>query len=194
MKIFEPLFEKAMQWSRHRHAPVYLGGLSFVESCVLPFPPPDVMLAPMSLANPSRAWRFALITTISSVLGGLLGYAIGVYFFQLIEPLLHDYGYWERYEYAVSFFKQWGPWAVFIAGFSPIPYKIFTISAGALSMALLPFMLASLVGRGARFFLVAGLMYWGGEAMERKLKQYVDWLGWGVVIAAIIAYSVYRFI
>lgn len=194
MKIFEPLFEKAMQWSRHRHAPVYLGGLSFVESCVLPFPPPDVMLAPMSLANPSRAWRFALITTISSVLGGLLGYVIGIYFFQLIEPLLHDYGYWERYEHAVSFFKQWGPWAVFIAGFSPIPYKIFTISAGALSMALLPFLLASLVGRGARFFLVAGLMYWGGEAMERKLKQYVDWLGWAVVIAAIIAYSVYRFI
>ena len=194
MKIFEPLFDKAMQWSRHRYAPVYLGGLSFVESCVLPFPPPDVMLAPMALANPTRAWRFALITTISSVLGGLLGYVIGVYFFQFIEPLLHEYGYWQRYEVAVDVFKEWGPWAVFIAGFSPIPYKIFTISAGALGMALLPFMLASIVGRGARFFLVAGLMYWGGKKMERKLKQYIDWLGWGVVIAAIIAYLVYQFI
>mgnify|MGYP000193373533 CR=1 FL=1 len=194
MKIFEPLFEKAMQWSRHRYAPVYLGALSFVESCVLPFPPPDVMLAPMALANPVRAWRFALITTISSVLGGLLGYVIGVYFFQLIEPLLHEYGYWQRYEVAVDVFRQWGPWVVFVAGFSPIPYKIFTISAGALSMALLPFMLASLVGRGARFFLVASLMYWGGEKLERKLRQYIDWLGWGVVIAAIIAYLVYQFI
>jgi len=194
MKIFEPLFEKAMQWSRHRHAPVYLGGLSFVESCVLPFPPPDVMLAPMSLAKPNRAWYFALLTTITSVLGGLLGYVIGVYFFQLIEPLLHQYGYWERYQMAVEVFSEWGPWAVFVAGFSPIPYKIFTISAGALNMALVPFMLASLVGRGARFFLVAGLMCWGGEKMERKLKQYVDRLGWGLVVIVIIAYLTYRFV
>ena len=183
-----------MKWSRHKHAPIYLGGLSFAESCVLPFPPPDVMLAPMSLANPQRAWHFALLTTITSVLGGLLGYVIGVYFFQLIEPLLHQYGYWDRYELAVEFFKEWGPWAVFIAGFSPIPYKIFTISAGALSMAILPFVLASLIGRGARFFLVAGLMCWGGEQMEHKLKQYVDRLGWAVVVLGVIAYLVYRFI
>jgi membrane protein YqaA with SNARE-associated domain len=186
------MFVKAMQWSRHKHAPIYLGGLSFAESCVLPFPPPDVMLAPMSLANPGRAWHFAFLTTLTSVLGGLLGYLIGVYFFQLIEPLLHEYGYWERYLLAVEFFKTWGPWAVFIAGFSPIPYKIFTISAGALSMALLPFVVASLIGRGARFFLVAGLMCWGGEPMEQKLKQYVDRLGWAVVGIGVIAYLLYR--
>ena len=188
------MFEKAMRWSRHRHATYYLSGLSFAESCVLPFPPPDVMLAPMSLALPSKAWRFAFITTITSVLGGLLGYAIGIYFFNLIEPLLHDYGYWERYENAVAIFKEWGPWAVFIAGFSPIPYKVFTISAGALSMALLPFVLASLVGRGLRFFLVAGLMYWGGEQMEHRLKQYVDRIGWAVVVIAIVAYVIYKVI
>jgi membrane protein DedA with SNARE-associated domain len=81
---------------------------------------------------------------------------------------------------------------VFIAGFSPIPYKIFTISAGALSMALLPFVVASLIGRGARFFLVAGLMCWGGEPMEQKLKQYVDRLGWAVVGIGVIAYLLYR--
>jgi len=183
-----------MLWSRHRYAPVYLGGLSFAESCVLPFPPPDVMLAPMSLAKPSKAWFFAAMTTFLSVLGGLVGYLIGATFFSVLEPLLHEYGYWEKYLVAVDAFKQYGPWAVFIAGFSPIPYKIFTISAGALNMALLPFVLASFIGRGARFFLVAGLMRWGGEKMEHKLKQYVDWLGWLVVVGVVIGIVVYKFV
>ncbi len=192
MKIFQPMFDKAMRWSRHRHAPLYLGGLSFAESCVLPFPPPDVMLAPMSLAKPSKAWFFAAMTTLLSVLGGLVGYLIGALFFSALEPMLHEYGYWDKYLIAVDAFKLYGPWAVFIAGFSPIPYKIFTLSAGALSMALLPFVLASLVGRGARFFLVAGLMRWGGEKMEHKLKQYVDWLGWLVVAGVVIGIIVYK--
>lgn len=183
-----------MRWSRHRHAAYYLGGLSFVESCVLPFPPPDVMLAPMSLAKPARAWRYALLTTVMSVLGGLLGYAIGVFAFELIEPWLHKYGYWPVYQEAVVKFNEWGPWAVFVAGFSPIPYKIFTIGAGALNMLLLPFILASFIGRGARFFLVAGLMYWGGAAMEDKLRQYVDRLGWLIVGLTILAFVVYKLV
>jgi membrane protein YqaA with SNARE-associated domain len=192
MALFSNLFDRVMGWSRHRHAPYYLCGLSFAESCVLPFPPPDVMLAPMSLANPARAWRYAALTTLMSVLGGLMGYAIGWFAFELIEPLLHQYGYWDKYQIAVKWFADWGPWAVFIAGFSPIPYKIFTISAGALNMSLLPFVLASLIGRGARFFLVAGLMYWGGETMEKKLRQYVDQLGWAVIIIALIVFIVYK--
>ncbi|HET19910.1 MAG TPA: DedA family protein, partial [Chromatiales bacterium] len=161
MKIFSALYTRVMHWARHRHAQYYLGGLSFAESCVLPFPPPDVMLAPMSLAQPHRAWWYASLTTVSSVLGGLLGYLIGMFLFELIEPLLHTHGYWDRYQTAVAYFNEWGAWAVFVAGFSPIPYKVFTISAGALHMSLLPFVLASLLGRGARFFLVAGLMCWG---------------------------------
>jgi membrane protein YqaA with SNARE-associated domain len=192
MKIFSKFFDRVMGWSRHRHAPYYLSALSIAESCVLPFPPPDVMLAPMSLAKPTHAWRYALLTTIMSVIGGLIGYAIGWFAFELIEPLLHQYGYWERYQVAVSWFNDWGVWAVFIAGFSPIPYKVFTISAGALNMLLLPFVIASMVGRGARFFLVAGLMYWGGEAMENKLRQYVDQLGWAVIIIALIAFIIYK--
>jgi len=194
MKIFQFMFDKAMRWSRHPHAPWYLGGLSFVESCVLPFPPPDVMLAPMALAKPAKAWFFAGMTTLLSVLGGLLGYLIGATLFTALEPMLHEYGYWDKYLIAVDAFKQYGPWAVFIAGFSPIPYKIFTISAGALSMALLPFVLASFVGRGARFFLVAGLMRWGGENMEHKLKKYVDWLGWLMVAGVIIGVIVYKIV
>lgn len=192
MRIFSAIYNRVMQWSRHRHAQYYLGGLSFVESCVLPFPPPDVMLAPMSLARPRCAWWYALLTTVASVLGGLLGYLIGVFFFELIEPYLHSHGYWDKYQMAVAYFDEWGAWAVFIAGFSPIPYKVFTISAGALHMSLLPFVLASLLGRGARFFLVAGLMRWGGARMEHKLRQYVDVLGWLVVLAAVILYFVLR--
>ena len=184
MKLFSPLYARVMQWSRHRHAERYLAGLSFAESSFFPIPP-DVMLAPMSLAKPGSAWRFATVTTVASVLGGLFGYLIGLFAFEMIEPLLHDMGYYEKFLKAQAWFDEWGFWAIFIAGFSPIPYKIFTISAGVISMAFLPFVVASLVGRGARFYLVAGLMAWGGEKMEKKLHQYVDLLGWLTVIAVV---------
>lgn len=186
MKLFSSLYARAMQWARHRHAPWYLGGLSFAESSFFPVPP-DVMLAPMSLANPKLAWRFALLTTLTSVLGGLLGYAIGTFAFELIEPWLRDSSYWDAYRTAVTWFEDWGFWAIFVAGFSPIPYKVFTIAAGALSMALLPFAVASLIGRGARFFLVAGLMAWGGPRMEAALHRHIERLGWATVILLALA-------
>ena len=190
MKLFSPLYRRAMQWARHRHAPWYLGGLSFVESSFFPIPP-DVMLAPMSLANPRRAWWFALLTTLASVAGGLLGYVIGMYAFDAIAPWLQQSKYWGSYEIAVSWFERWGFWAVFVAGFSPIPYKVFTIAAGVLGMALLPFTLASLIGRGARFFLVAGLMAWGGARMEAVLHRYIDRLGWATVALVAIGALIY---
>ena len=184
MRIFSSLYQRAMLWSRHRHAPWYLGAMSFAESSFFPVPP-DVMLAPMSLANPSKTWRFALLTTIASVAGGLFGYLIGYFAFDAIEPWLRESRYWLSYQAAVDWFGRWGFWAVFVASFSPIPYKVFTIAAGALSMALLLFTLASLIGRGTRFFLVAGLMAWGGARMEAVLSRYVDLLGW-VTVALIV--------
>lgn len=186
MKLFSPLYRLAMAWSRHRHASWYLGGLSFAESSFFPVPP-DVMLAPMCLANPRKAWFFALLTTLTSVAGGLLGYAVGAFAIDAILPWLQESRYWGAYETAVDWFERWGFWAVFIAGFSPIPYKVFTIAGGALSMALLPFTLASIVGRGLRFFLVAGLMAWGGARMEAFLNRYVDRLGWAVVAVVVVA-------
>ena len=187
MRFFSVLYDRVLSWSRHRHAPRYLAGLSFAESSFFPIPP-DVMLAPMALARPERAWFYAALTTITSVLGGLLGYLIGVFAFEMVEPLLHQAGYWEAYLRAGEWFGVWGFWAIFLAGFSPIPYKVFTISAGVVSMALLPFVLASLIGRGARFFLVAGLMRWGGARMEQTLRRYVDWLGWMLVLAILLAW------
>ncbi|MGL1834580.1 YqaA family protein [Rhodocyclaceae bacterium SMB388] len=186
MKIFSPLYQRAMQWARHRHAPWYLGGLSFAESSFFPIPP-DVMLAPMSLANPSRAWWFALITTVASVAGGVLGYFIGAFAFDLVEPVIRDGRYWDGYLTAREWFDAWGFWAILVAGFSPIPFKVFTIAAGAASMVLLPFVLASMLGRGSRFFLVAGLMALGGPRMEAMLNRYVDRLGWVTVILIVLA-------
>ncbi len=192
MRIFSPLYDRVLRWAGHRHAPWYLGALSFAESSFFPVPP-DVMLAPMALARPSHAWRYALLTTVTSVLGGLFGYAIGYFALEAVEGLLHDWGYWEKYLLVRAWFDRWGFWAVFVAGFSPIPYKLFTICAGALTMNLPLFVLASTIGRGARFFLVAGLIRAGGARMEQKLREYIDFIGWIVVLLCVVIFLIWRY-
>jgi len=189
--MFKKLYDKTIQLSRHRHASKYLAVLSFSEAAFFPIPP-DVMLAPMVLAQPNKAWYLALLTTIGSVLGGVLGYAIGFFAFDVIHPWLANSHYWSQYQLVEQWFNKWGFLAIFIAGFSPIPYKVFTIASGALSMMFLPFVLASFVGRGLRFFLVAGLLVLGGERFEAKLRQYMDIIGWTVVILLLIGIVVYK--
>lgn len=192
MGIFTSMYDAALRWSRHRHAPRYLGALSFAESSFFPIPP-DVMLMPMSLAKPDRAMRFATIATLTSVFGGMAGYAIGYFALDWVAPLIEAGGRWSSaYTKASSWFHEWGFWTVLIAGFSPIPYKVFTISAGALAMSFIPFVLASALGRGARFFLVAGLLSWGGAAMEARLRLYVERIGWVLVGLGVIAYLALR--
>lgn len=181
-----------MSWALHRHAQWYLAGLSFAESSFFPVPP-DVMLAPMALADTGKAWRYALLTTLASVLGGVAGYLIGYFAFELVTPWIEAAGYSDRYQQAAAWFDVWGLWVVLLAGFAPIPYKLFTISAGVAAMALLPFVLASLVGRGARFFLLAALMVWGGERMEQLLRRYVDVLGWLLVLLLALGVFVYKY-
>lgn len=193
MKIFSALYARMMTWSRHRHAPYYLGILSFAESSFFPIPP-DVMLAPMALANPPKAWRLAFLTTWTSALGGLFGYLIGMFFFTLVHPLLIHFGYWQTYLKVQHWFNEYNFWIIFIAGFSPLPYKLFTIAAGAMQISILPFIVASFLSRGARFFLVAGLMKWGGEPMEKLLHRYVDRIGWAsvgiIVITGFLYYGI----
>ena len=185
MKLFLPLYERVLIWSKHRHAQRYLAALSFAESSFFPIPV-DVMLAPMCLAERRHAWRYAAIAMVFSVLGGAAGYAIGYMFFEAIEPWLANSHYWAAYETSRSWFDKYGFWAVFIAGFSPIPYKVFTIAAGVAALSFPGFMLASLIGRGARFFLVAGLVVLGGDKLELSLQKYVERLGWAVVVIAIV--------
>lgn len=187
MKIFLPLYERVIKWAAHAKAKWYLAAVSFAESSFFPIPP-DVMLAPMVLAQRSQAWRLAMITTLASVAGGMLGYAIGYFGLDMVMPLLQEHGYADKFERAKSWFDEWGIWVVFLAGFTPVPYKVFTIAAGSLSMALLPFVLASLIGRGARFFLVAGLIKTGGPHIEAVLKRYVDLIGWVLILVIVLAY------
>lgn len=191
--MFESIYNSVMRFSRRREAPYYLALLSFVESFILPFPPPDVMLAPMSLARPQRAMWFAALTLLFSVLGGLVGYLIGAFLFDLAEPYIISWGYEARFEIVTSWFEQWGFWAVLVAGFSPVPYKLFTIAAGVLNLALIPFVLASILGRGARFFLLAWCLARYGPAIEPKLVRYIEYIGWTVVGLLSLAIAIYYF-
>ena len=181
-----------MRWAEHKFAPRILALLTFSESVFFPIPP-DVLLAPMVLAQPKKAWSFATLTTVSSVLGGIVGFGLGFYMFDpWIQPIVTELGYQAKLDTIMAWFKEWGIWVVFIAGFSPIPYKLFTVSAGVLQMAFIPFVIASAIGRGLRFFLVAALIKWGGKTMEQKLKKYVDVIGWLVIILIVIAFFIMR--
>ncbi len=188
MKIFTALYDWTLRWAEHKFAPRMLAMLTFAESVFFPVPP-DVMLAPMVLAKPHKAWEFATLTTIASVLGGIVGYLLGWYMFEpWIQPIIVELGYQARLERVMQWFSEWGVWVVFIAGFSPVPYKLFTVSAGFLQMAFLPFFIVSAIGRGMRFFLVAGLIKWGGKRAEKALKQWIDIIGWAIVAIIILAY------
>lgn len=192
MNLFGPLYARVLRWSRHPHAPRYLALLSFTEASFFPIPP-DVMLAPMVLARRERAWSLASLTTVASILGALLGYLIGwVLFDQVGRPLIEFYGAEPQFETVRAWFDQYGVWVVFIAGFSPIPYKLFTVTSGLMAMALLPFILASLVGRGARFFLVAGLIHWGGEPFAAFIEKRINVIGWSVVAAVVVLVAALR--
>jgi membrane protein YqaA with SNARE-associated domain len=184
MQIFKPIYDRMLEWAKHPHAARILGGLSFAESSFFPVPP-DVMLAPMCLADRKKAWRFAFITTMASLAGGVAGYFIGFYLFTSIEGWLQTSHYWDAYLKGREWFASYGVWAVFIAGFSPVPYKIFTITAGVAALNLPGFILASLIGRGARFYLVAGLIVAGGAKMEAMLPRYIERIGWAVVVIAV---------
>ncbi len=181
MKLFKSLYDWTIQLAQHRHAPYYLGGLSFAESSFFPIPP-DAMLIPMSLAKPKRWVTLALITTVTSVLGGILGYLLGAFAFDWLAPIIERMGHTDKLTTIKQWISDYGIWIIFTAGFSPVPYKLFTITAGLTSMAFLPFVIASVIGRGARFFLVAGLVAKAGPKMEPLIIKYIEWLGWAMVV------------
>jgi len=191
MSLLASLYDKVLVWAAHRHACWFLAALSFSEASFFPVPP-DIMLAPMSLARRERAWFYAGLTTLASACGGIAGYFIGLLAFDFVAPLIDSAGYWPAYLEVKQWFERWGFWAVFAAGFTPIPYKVFTITAGAVSMAFIPFVMASIIGRGARFFLVTALIYFGGERMDRFLRRYIDRVGWLLLFILIGGYFLLR--
>jgi membrane protein YqaA with SNARE-associated domain len=191
--IFQKMYQMTLRYSGHPKAPWYLGFIAFIESFIFPIPP-DVMLISMGLAKPESAWRNAFIASFASVVGGILGYLIGLFLFDLIEPWLIHSSFNAAYETACHWFKEYGVWMVIVAGFTPIPYKIFTITAGATHMVFLPFVIASIIGRSLRFFLVSTIFYFYGKRLEKKLVHLIDALSLGILALIGIIYLVSKFI
>jgi membrane protein YqaA with SNARE-associated domain len=174
ISMLRRLYDWAMRMAQHERAPLILFWVAFVESSIFPIPP-DVMLIPMVLARRAKAWVYATIATAGSVLGGLAGYAIGYFLFEYVGlPILTVYGYADRFAETADLFRQWGVWILIAKGWTPFPYKVLTIAAGAFKMDLLAFLLASIVARAMRFYLVAALLFWFGEPIrdfiERRLS------------------------
>ena len=184
--MFQKAYDLALGWAGHRHAPRYLAGLSAAEAIFFPIPP-DVMLMPMCLANMRRAFYYAFICTAASVIGGFVGYAIGWSGSEPLAEWLQGSPYAAGYTEAVTAFDRFGVWILLVAGFSPIPYKVFTITAGLLLMPLPQFMVGAIIGRSARFFLVAGVLRLGGEHMADRIRPLVDWVGWAMVVLLVAA-------
>ncbi len=187
MTALSRLYDRVITWSAHPRAPRILAGLSFAESSFFPVPP-DVMLVPMCLAQPRKGWGYALNCTLSSVAGGLLGYLIGRLAFDWLQPWLMQSIYADAFHRAVNAFETWGFWYILLAGFTPIPYKIFTISAGVVGMPLVPFFAGSLLGRGGRFFLVAALVRMLGDDAAGRIRVWIDRAGWAMLGSAAVIF------
>ncbi len=186
--MFRKLYNKVLAWSKHPYALRFLMGLSFAEALFFPIPP-DVMLGPMTMAKPQSAWRYAMITTLFSVVGGIFGYCLGLFaYHSMVLPLLNFLGKQQSYEIALEWFKLWGVWVVIIAAFTPIPYKLFTIGAGALQMSFPAFVAASIIGRSMRFYMVCGLFKLGDKYLHNWIQKWIDVIGWTVLITVLIFY------
>ncbi|MDP2696556.1 YqaA family protein [Thalassospira sp.] len=171
--MLRSLYDWTLRLAAHRHAAPALFIVAFIESSVFPIPP-DVLLIPMVLAARDKAWRYALICMIGSVLGGMAGYGIGFFLFESIgKPVLELYGYAAKFGDFATYYNEWGAWAVFIAGVTPFPYKVITILSGVTALDVGVFTIASVLARGLRFFVVAGLIWKFGppvqEFIERRL-------------------------
>jgi len=169
--VLRRLYDWTMSLSGHRHAIWVLAVLTFAESSVFPVPP-DILLIPMVLAARDRAWMLASVCTIASVVGGLAGYGIGYFLFEEIgRPVIEFYGYAEKFDTFRNAYNEWGAWIVAGAGFTPFPYKVITIASGVTGLDLTTFTVASFLSRGARFFLVAGLLWYFGEPIRRFIEK-----------------------
>lgn len=165
------MYDWTMRQAASERAPAALGIISFIESSFFPIPP-DIMLVPMVIANRAKAWWYASIATVSSVLGGAFGYFIGSTLFETIgKPILDFYGKGQSLDTFSQWFNEWGVWIILAKGMTPFPYKVLTITAGVAHMPFMEFMLASVVARAMRFYLVAGLLYFFGEPIRDFIER-----------------------
>ena len=200
MKLFQPLYERALRYAGHRLAERYLALLSFVEAIIFPVMP-EVMLGPMVLAKPQRWARYATVSLAFSLLGALVGYALGHFAFEAVRPLLGALGWLERIDAQVaelSAIVKQSPWMAFwalvVAGFLPIPLKIFTWASGIVGVPLLPFIASMVVGRGKRVYLLAGVIRLLGPRAEAMLHRWIEWIGWMLIALIVLAVVYFKFL
>jgi membrane protein YqaA with SNARE-associated domain len=187
--MFDTLYARVKALSESRHAEGALAAVAFAESSFFPIPP-DVLLAPMALAAPPRAWRYALIATIASVLGGMLGYAIGALLYETVgQWLVNLYGYGAKIEALKQTYAEWGWLVILVKGLTPIPYKLVTITSGLLGYSFPLFVALSALTRGARFFLVAGALHWFGDPLRAAMER-----NFAAVLAGFVALVVAGFV
>ena len=192
--MIKNLYNKTMALAGHPQAIFLLGALSFIEASFFPIPP-DVMLIPMVLMNPSRAWLFALVATAFSVLGGIFGYIIGTFSYEHIaEPLLYSLGKEAQMVNFSNKYNEIGFWAVITAGISPIPYKVVTIMSGATNLNFAVFLGASMASRGVRFFLVAGLLHFYGHEIRDFIERYLNWVFMLFVVLLVVGFIGFKLI
>ena len=171
-----------------------LAAIAFIESSIFPIPP-DVLLIPMILAAPARAWQLAGVATVASVIGGYFGYAIGYFTFATIgRPILEFYHVMDKYDALKASFDQWGAWIIVAKGMTPIPFKLLTIASGALDFNLVSFTAASLVSRSLRFFLVAALLWWFGEPIRSFIERRLTLVTTAFVVALLGGFVVLRYL
>jgi len=169
--MLDRFYSRALALAASRHAMWAMAAMSFAESSFFPIPP-DILLIPMILAQPRRAWLIAAVCTVSSVLGGFIGYAIGYFLFDAVGwPVLEFYHAMDKYEALRAAFAHWGAWIIILKGLTPIPFKLVTIASGVAQFDLLVFAFASLVSRSLRFFLLAALLWWFGDAVREFIER-----------------------
>ena len=192
--MLRDLYDWTLSLARTRNAMWALAFVSFVESSVFPIPP-DILMIPMILARPDRAFRIAAVCTVSSVLGGLLGYGIGAFLFEeAARPILLMYGKMDQFAEMAQRFNDYGAWAVLFAGITPFPYKVITIFSGATGLNITVFVLSSLIARGARFFLIAALLWRYGAPMKLFIEKRLGLLATLTLVFLFLGFYAVRFL
>jgi membrane protein YqaA with SNARE-associated domain len=192
--MFQRLYDWTISLATSRRAPQALTAVSFTESSFFPVPP-DVMLVPMVMAKPERAWNYAFICTVASVLGALLGYAIGALLYDTLGLwLIRLYGYGDKMDAFRALYQEHGHWIILIKGLTPIPFKLITIASGLAGYDLVWFILLSIVTRGARFYLVAGVLNRFGGPLRAFIEKNLTLVGLATVATIVLGFLAVKFL
>ncbi|HLD95895.1 MAG TPA: YqaA family protein [Alphaproteobacteria bacterium] len=194
MKKKRSFGEKIMSCARHKHATTWMVFISFIESSFFPFPP-DLLIVAMLMADRTKAWALAFYATISSVLGGMLGYAIGFFLFETLgEWIIKTYSLQEAFIRFQHDFQEWGFWIISLKGLTPIPFKLVTIASGVAQLDFKTFVLASIIARSFRFYLLSALMYFFGPAATEFIQKYLTLVLVATLVILVAGFVIVKYI